>query len=378
MNPTQFVEYRLSLPSEREDVVDFANYVFSQAHRPHDFKTLLPKVYADDAPEIARHFVAVRGGKIRAMVGNCLQELRIGDRTLRAGMVGTVSVHPYSRGEGHMKALMPMMIEDAQRSGLDLLVLGGQRQRYGYFGFESASCTPRYTLTQASVRHSCADVDAGGISFSELTEARPDEVDFAWALSQRQLAAGVRPRAEFLARMHTWNQPCHLVRSDGEPVGYVMGNALELALTDEALLPAVLKALMTQRSLAQMEIIVMPYERQRTALIRPMCESCALVPEEMIRVLNWERTLDALMRLRAASGPMMDGEVALEIDGEKLTLRAEGGQTSVTHETRPADFTLSGRQAVQLLTGMEGALCTDPRMLNWLPLPLHFSSPDTF
>lgn len=185
MNTNLPVEYRLSLPSEWDDVVDFANFVFSQAHRPHDFKTLLPKVYADGAPEIARHFVAVRGGRIRAMVADCLQELRLGDRTLRAGMVGTVSVHPYSRGEGHMKKLMAMMIDDAQQSGLDLLILGGQRQRYGYFGFDNFGCTPHYTLTDASVRHGCAGVDASGISFSELTAEKPEEVDFAWALSQR-------------------------------------------------------------------------------------------------------------------------------------------------------------------------------------------------
>ena len=198
MNTNLPVEYRLSLPSEWDDVVDFANFVFSQAHRPHDFKTLLPKVYADGAPEIARHFVAVRGGRIRAMVADCLQELRVGDRTLRAGMVGTVSVHPYSRGEGHMKKLMAMMIDDAQQSGLDLLILGGQRQRYGYFGFDNFGCTPHYTLTDASVRHGCAGVDASGISFSELTEEKPGAVDFAWALSQREISAGVRLRAEFL------------------------------------------------------------------------------------------------------------------------------------------------------------------------------------
>lgn len=378
MNTNLPVEYRLSLPSEWDDVVDFANFVFSQAHRPHDFKTLLPKVYADGAPEIARHFVAVRGGRIRAMVADCLQELRLGDRTLRAGMVGTVSVHPYSRGEGHMKKLMAMMIDDAQQSGLDLLILGGQRQRYGYFGFDNFGCTPHYTLTDASVRHGCAGVDASGISFSELTEEKPDEVDFAWALSQRQISAGVRPRAEFLMRMHSWNQSCRLIRREGEAVGYVMGDAAEIALTDEALLPAVLKALMADRSLKRLELDVMPYEKERTAQIAPIVEGCVLRGEEMVRVLNWERVLDALMRLRARSGRMLDGEAALEIDGERLTLRAENNRTAVERGGRSAELVLTGREAVRLLMGMEGALCADARLLNWLPLPLHISGADTF
>lgn len=378
MNANTTVEYRLSQACEWDDVVDFANYVFSQAHRPHDFKTLLPKVYADGAPEIARHFVAVRDGRIRAMVADCLQELRMGDCTLRAGMVGTVSVHPYARGEGHMKKLMTMMIDDAEQSGLDLLILGGQRQRYGYFGFENAGCTPRYTLSEASVRHGCAGLDASAITFSELTEERPDEVDFAWALSQRQISAGVRPRAEFLARMHSWNQSCSLIRRAGEPVGYVMGDAMELALTDEVLLPEVLKALMAQRSLKRLEMDVMTYEKERAAQIAPIAEGCILHEEEMIRVLNWERVLDAMMRLRARSGRMLDGEVTLQIDGQGLTLRAEDNQTHVERAARPADFVLTGREAVRLLTGTSGALCADARLLNWLPLPLHVSGADTF
>lgn len=378
MNTNLPTEYRLSQPCEWDDAVDFANYVFSQAHRPHDFKTLLPKVYADGAPEIARHFVAVRGGRIRAMVADCLQELRMGDCTLRAGMVGTVSVHPYSRGEGHMKKLMSLMLADAEQSGLDLLILGGQRQRYGYFGFENAGCTPRYTLSKASVRHGCAEVDASEIAFSELTEERPDEVDFAWALSQRQLSAGVRPRSEFLARMHSWSQSCSLIRRAGEPVGYVMGDAMEIALTDETLLPAVLKALMAQRSLAKLEMDVMPYERERTAQIAPIAEGRILREEEMVRVLNWERVLNALMGLRARSGRMLDGEVALQIDGEGLTLCAENNRTCVQRAEGTPQLVLTGREAVRLLLGTEGALCADARLLNWLPLPLHVSEADKF
>ena len=58
--------------------------------------------------------------------------------TLRVGCVGTVSVHLYSRGEGHMKILMAMMMDDARAKGCDLLMLGGARKRYNYFGFEQA------------------------------------------------------------------------------------------------------------------------------------------------------------------------------------------------------------------------------------------------
>ena len=38
-------EYRLAKPEEWEDCIELANYVFSMAHRPHDFEQLIPRVY---------------------------------------------------------------------------------------------------------------------------------------------------------------------------------------------------------------------------------------------------------------------------------------------------------------------------------------------
>ena len=34
-------EYRLAKPEEWEDCIKLANYVFSTAHRPHDFEQLI-------------------------------------------------------------------------------------------------------------------------------------------------------------------------------------------------------------------------------------------------------------------------------------------------------------------------------------------------
>ena len=45
-------EYRLAKPEEWEDCIELANYVFSTAHRPHDFEQLIPRVY-QAGPEMA-------------------------------------------------------------------------------------------------------------------------------------------------------------------------------------------------------------------------------------------------------------------------------------------------------------------------------------
>ena len=62
-------EYRLATPEEWEDCIELANYVFSMAHRPHDFEQLIPRVY-QAGPEMARiHRVAVaENGRLRAEI----------------------------------------------------------------------------------------------------------------------------------------------------------------------------------------------------------------------------------------------------------------------------------------------------------------------
>lgn len=138
-------EYRLAKPEEWEDCIELANYVFSTAHRPHDFEQLIPRVY-QAGPEMARiHRVAVaENGRLRAEIAVLPQQMAAGGKLLRAGYVGSVSVHPKARGEGHMKRLLGDWITDLEGT-CDLLALDGQRQRYAYFGFTPGS--EKYTFT---------------------------------------------------------------------------------------------------------------------------------------------------------------------------------------------------------------------------------------
>ena len=103
-------EYRMATPADEESILDFINMVFSQAHRPHDFAALLPKVYGH--PGFSRyHVLAMREGRIRSTVALLPLELRIDAQcALKMGFVGSVSTHPSERGAGHMRELMKRVV----------------------------------------------------------------------------------------------------------------------------------------------------------------------------------------------------------------------------------------------------------------------------
>ena len=93
-------EYVIGTYNDRDEIIDFINYVFSQAKFPHDFKKYMPKSYADDVQDLgAIHYLAKKDGKIKAVVANRIIDVSVNGKILKIGLIGNVSVHPYSRGK---------------------------------------------------------------------------------------------------------------------------------------------------------------------------------------------------------------------------------------------------------------------------------------
>lgn len=79
--------YRKAKSEEREQCIELANYVFSTAHRPHDFETLIPKVYGEGRDCAPLHLAAVReDGRFRAEVAVLPEQLHVCGQTLNAGV----------------------------------------------------------------------------------------------------------------------------------------------------------------------------------------------------------------------------------------------------------------------------------------------------
>ena len=55
-------------PGELPEILDFINMVFSMHRAPHNFRTLLPKLYGADRQTEWCHYLAKEDGKISAVV----------------------------------------------------------------------------------------------------------------------------------------------------------------------------------------------------------------------------------------------------------------------------------------------------------------------
>ena len=376
-------EYRFARPGEESELVDLIDLVFSQGKRPHDFEKLLPKVYAH--PGFADlHAVAVKDGRLRAAIAMLPVTLCYGDGSLlQAGYVGSVAVHAKCRGEGHMKALMQMQIDRAIARGYDFLALGGQRQRYGYFGFEKGGAALSFELNEANLRHALADADGDSILLRPLTDAEDPALPGIAALHESQPCFCRREPQLLLDTLRSYGAAAYAVedRATGALLGSLCAQdsrIFELTLTDEELCGPVLRRWGQEH--AGFTVAVWDGQAEQAAFLQSVAEDYTLADAEMLRVLNWPRVLSAALRMKHRCHPLCDGRRVIGVgDHVRLCLRVADGEAGVFPTREAPHLQWTEQQAVAALFSPLAALTQqDPLLAAWLPLPLSIPIPDQF
>lgn len=373
-------DYRFARPGEEEEILDLINAVFSQKARPHDFARLIPKVYAH-AGFSRLHAVAEADGRIRGTVAMLPIEVQMGrgGAALRGGYIGSVAVHPRFQNRGHMRALMAIMETQARQMGLDFLALGGQRQRYEYFGFAKASLGFSFSVNAANVRHALKD--AAPAKLGPFPESGPDR-DALYALYEAQPSRCRRSRTLFYETLCTYNStPWAIWDQAGEPAGYLTAigdDVTELVLRDEALLPGVIRAWMENRKGCTLHCP--GWHISRAAALNAFAENCRAGDSQMLRVLNWESTLNAALSFRHEIVPLPEGRRVIRVEkAGALALEVRNGKTQVSPTGDEPDLCLSERQAASLFfSPMSLVTVRDPLLRCWLPLPLDIPVADEF
>ena len=384
-------EYRFARAGEEADILDFINLVFSQNARPHDFEKLLPKVYAH--PGFAPlHALALEEGRIRGAVAMLPVELRLQGAAspLRAGYIGSVSVHPKYRGRGFMKALLRMQIDEASRRDYDFLALGGQRQRYGYFGFEKCGVGVEFHVNAANVRHALPPPAEAGqpgreFIFSQVEGGDGFALDFIARLHESQPVSCLRPRKLLHDTLRTYGMTPYLIQDEvsGRPMGYLTafdGDISELALENKALLPSVIRCWMAGRK--SCSVYVPGFDQEALEAMQAFSESYAIRDSQLFSVLRWDRMLDSSLRFAAHVGrPLPQEKITVEIENAgRVTLAHQAGQASAyfAPDAAPA-CRMTEKQAVQCFFSSFSALYPSFAPLRpWLPLPIDIPVADHF
>ncbi|GMK41873.1 hypothetical protein PCCS19_49320 [Paenibacillus sp. CCS19] len=371
-------EYRRAKPEERTEYIDLANYVFST-----DFETLLPKVYGKGIDSSSLHMVAVdEQNRMRALVAVLPELLNVGDNKLHTGYLGTVSVHPRARGEGHMKVLMNSWLEKLRADSFDMIVLAGQRQRYEYFGFTSGGVRLKHTITQDNIRHALKEVSGEGLSFCPLFEAE-GAAAFANKLNKTRAAYVDRDEQILPLVFKTFRLHPIGVVEEGRLIGYLLvdqegGEISELAMEHSDHITRTIKAYMAHRELGRVTVYSPDYDTALNAQLGELAEDCAIETSDMYNILDYANVLQAYLTLKHQTTGLVAGEFSAVMDGQLITARVDENGVTVERSAKPGAVTLSKQQAQKLLLTQHSRYMDVGAPQGWFPLPLFWYKADKF
>lgn len=353
---------RRGTPADYEEIIDLADLAFCIR-----FRDVVPSLY-DGHPETAQeHYLLYEEDRLCALLISHPVLLSVGDHVLHTRCIGTVSVHPRARKRGYMRALMNRAIADARAEGADLMFLGGQRQRYGHFGFEETGIYYEYRIGPGEVQRLSRDQSV------HIVPLEGDLIRQAQALYEAQPIHA--ERTDFLSNLHNeGGRPAAFLRKDRFIGYFTQGNdrvrefySCTASDTVDAALCAVEAAGRT------LHFLLPPDQRAAAAALSAVSASSCVHTGAMYLVLRPIETAGALLALRAREEGLRDGRLVCESQESALrfALEVRHGEVHVCETSDAADLSLPARELTRALFSPDGLLLAGRSpMRDWLPLPL--------
>lgn len=368
-----------------EEAMDVLNFSFGFEH-PHNFETLLPVLYHPGAEAMSWNWALREEGSIRAIVGVFPLTWKLGDATLRIAGVGGVSCHPRYRKRGFMGQLMRHCVEAMREEGYPLSWLGGQRQRYGYYGYEKCGINYQLCLSPNNVRHVFGDGDLS-IEFRPLEHQDRTHLQGVIGLHDAQPIRGVRPRERFYNMLLSWYHKPHIAISpDSRMIGYVVANGngdriTEILAVNEGEPELQIAAAWVQQH-GEATFDLAPSNRLLPKLAA-VCGGMSVHSSGNWQIFDWAAALDALLKAQGTLIPLTDGAVVIEItDYGKVLLEVAGGSARCIRSDAAPALQTDAFTAMRLLFGPlpPATVLALPQaaaaLEQWCPLPLFWGRQD--
>ena len=367
--------FRKTGQEELEKCIVLANLVFGV-----DFPDLIPKVYGENRVMQADHYIA-EDGEPKGLVAVLEDRLTVGGSVLKTGYVGTVCVHPDSRGKGFMRELMGLAEDDMLENGTDLAFLNGNRQRYQYYGFVPAGVTYIFSVNEDNLTHALKEIPAERIRFEEMKSGSEYEQK-----AKAMYCSGTIhfERKDFAVLCRSYRREPYAVLCEDEFIGYVVSDGdkncwVEICFEKGEHLDTAIKAWMTLNRIEDLQIFLPEWEgvlrRHLACYASGMNRSYSV----QARIFRFRRVAEAYLKVKAHTGGISDGHMAFDIDGERFEITVKNGNVTVSEGgENPLKLTAYEANRLMLLPMEYEDMPKAP--YGWFPLGVHVApdSPDAF
>lgn len=374
---------------ENKSLIAFLDEVFfTDDEECRDFLNLLPKCYKDKYRPAYNNFtVKDENGEFRAAIGCFYNDMLVGGEPISACCIGNVAVGEKYRSKGYMIDLMKMSVEDMGKNGVDVAYLGGHRQRYGYFGFESSGTSYNFGIGKGAFKHAFKSLKCS----LEVEKLRGDDTESIAEIERlysKNVIRSVRPTENCFDILRSWRDCPYILKKDGKLVGYFILSydktfVSEIGVEDKKYYPEVVAAAVERSKNGSMRFRVPPFDIQQVEFFTENFDEFGIGGCEMILVYNFEKVIRAYLKAKASYSKLCDGSLTLLIHGvcgdEKLKIKVLNNQVSVEKFDGEAEIELGRHAATRAffsnLTADRAAF--PPHAQQWLPLHMYLFNADT-
>ncbi len=349
------LEIRRGTPAEYKQLTDQVVWSFrvnTPAHLRFEFfdrSNVLP-----DAETMRVWRLAFVDGELAGGLILVPRTMKYGDTVIKYAGIGHVHCFPKFRKAGVFSALMKRAIEDMNAEGFAISLLGGDRQRYGHYGWEHAGYGRTLRLEPGQMRFDSKEDEPVVTDFREYMG---DDEDAKKILAARQATDTCPIHENFQEFKRILARPNRVIYMNERPQdgfaymvvspGYILeyGGSVKGV---EHILKFILRTGTWEAWLPPAECYG-PLEE----MLDKYAQNLGIENGEQLRVNNMALTLKAYTpwlekHLQGWSGKRV---ITLD-DGESVAITVENGKVEIADGAgQPADMTLSRRDVAVLFFG---------------------------
>ncbi|HOX38808.1 MAG TPA: GNAT family N-acetyltransferase [Candidatus Brocadiia bacterium] len=374
--------------SEYDQLIPTLNRCFRTEDTPPE-DTMLPQyyhIYGNRREACHNAFVMVEAGRVCGVVGLFPIAIRTDEAVLKVGGIGGVCSIPEFRGRGLMSAQLNNIIQVMREEKYDVSVLGGDRYRYGNYGWENWGRNYNFNLSARRV----TDKPTDGVKIRKL------ERGDGTLPKLKKAQAGLRCRA---IRSHSyWTRlfertvlQAWTATGPGGSFGYVIASrkgenrGIHEFAGDPARVDDIMLHLLRNEGCDSLSVSHPAWGSPYMPTLIRRSSGWSVSALGMLRVINFraviEKYLPVIERTAAEKGVKGKVSFTLKDTGDAFTLNV-GKQCGISESKGGVALELDARESARLLFGMhpvEYALDVSaaPFLARIFPLPLWFSRTDS-
>lgn len=351
-----------------------------------DFLSLLPKLYKSRYEPAYNNFTVMEDGEFKGAVGLYPSTASACGKKLKIGGIGNVAVSRDARRRGFMIECMNMCLDQMKNDGTAYSLLGGHRQRYGYFGYEPAGSCCDFDIDRRNIAHVCGKDFACTFTVKEVAPEDTDTLAKINELYKKQPFYIERADDELYDILCSWDNRPYAAFKDGVFKGYFTlgkyGGMNEFKPADISdTIELILGALDTMGK-DSIGFTVPHFDTEMCEYMAKVCGGYDTDHCEMVNIFRFADFIEAFLKVKASRMPLCDGSLVLLIHGircdEKILITVRDNRVSVEPTELPADAELEHNEAVRAVASMySGARLKFPAFAQtWFPVDFFSYSQD--